>query len=401
MNAEVQKYDVVIVGAGPSGLSFAASLRDLPLRIALIERLGEATLADPPYDGREIALTQRSARLLRELGIWERFPAEDLSPLRGARVLNSTMPDGLELLPKGPKAAVDLGYLISNHHIRRAAYENVRGQANLTLLADSEVESVATDDAGGRVTLSGGRMLEARLIVAADTRFSSTRRAMGIPARHQDFGKSMLVCCMQHERAHDHIACEWFGDHQTLAVLPMNGKRASIVLTLRHADVERLRQMPAAGFEREMNRRLNDRLGPMTLQSERYTYPLVAVYPERFHATRYVVIGDAAVGMHPVTAHGFNFGLRGAHTLAGLLSNACSRRQDIGATRLLAEYDRQHRRATRPLYLATNAVVGLYTADSPPARFLRRALMTVASRTPPIASLLSALLMEDSAALRR
>jgi ubiquinone biosynthesis UbiH/UbiF/VisC/COQ6 family hydroxylase len=401
MSKASAQFDILIVGAGPSGLCFAAALRRLPLRIALVERLGAAVLADPPYDGREIALTQRSVRLLRDLGVWDRLPAAGVAPLRGARVLNGNAPSGLDLRPRGSASDGELGYLVSNHLIRRAAFENVAAQQGLTLLTDSDVAAVATDAGDARVTLADGSTLQAKLVVAADTRFSSTRRAMGIPARHQDFGKSMLVCCMEHAEPHEQIATEWFGEHQTLAVLPMNGNRSSIVLTLRHADIEALRKMPREAFEREMLQRSANRLGHMTLASERFAYPLVAVYPERFHATRYAVIGDAAVGMHPVTAHGFNFGLRGSDSLARRISAAVDRREDIGSPRLLAAYDSEHRRATRPLYLATNAVVGLYTADSPPARLLRGALLRVASRTPPIASLLSSLLMEGGAVPRR
>jgi len=103
------------------------------------------------------------------------------------------------------------------------------------------------------------------------------------------------------------------------------------------------------------------------------------------------------VGMHPVTAHGFNFGLSGQFVLAGLLAAACARDADVGADRLLREYESIHRRATRPLYLATNAIVGLYTTESFPARFLRRALLHAARRTPPIASLLSSFLTAEGA----
>jgi ubiquinone biosynthesis UbiH/UbiF/VisC/COQ6 family hydroxylase len=393
------QYDIVIVGAGPSGLCFAASLRELPLRVALIERLGAAALADPPYDGREIALTQRSARLLRDLGIWERLPVVDVSPLRGARVLNGEAPAGLDIRP-GAKASAELGYLVSNHLIRRAAHANVRDQARLTLLADTGVESVTTDEGAAHVTLSDGNVLGAKLVVAADTRFSETRRAMGIAARHHDFGKSMLVCRLQHALPHEHIALEWFAHLQTLALLPLNGDRSSAVLTLPHGDIERLRQLPVEHFNSEITQRFMNRFGPMSLASERFAYPLVAVYPERFYATRYATIGDAAVGMHPVTAHGFNFGLRGQATLARLIAAACRQGEDIGAERLLRQYDSEHRRATRPLYLATNAIVSLYTAESLPARMLRGALLRIASHTPPVAAMISAILMQDAALTR-
>lgn len=69
------RFDVIIVGAGPAGLSFARSLASTGLNIAVIEKLPERVLADPPADGRDIALTHFSVELLKELGAWSRFPA--------------------------------------------------------------------------------------------------------------------------------------------------------------------------------------------------------------------------------------------------------------------------------------------------------------------------------------
>jgi ubiquinone biosynthesis UbiH/UbiF/VisC/COQ6 family hydroxylase len=395
MSAETLSFDLVIVGAGPAGLCFARALRDSGLRIGLVERHDAAALATPGYDGREIALTLRSARTLRDLGVWDRLPAADLAPLRTARILNGLSTDGLDVSPTA-RGETELGYLISNHHIRRAAFEEVRDQPNVTLLAGTTVSSVATDSSRGRVTLADGRVLEARLVVAADTRFSETRRAIGIPARHRDFGKTMLVCKMALETPHESVATEWFGHDQTLAVLPLNDNRASIVVTLRHIEIEALKRLPVEEFEREMQRRFLSRLGRMKLESERYAYPLVGVYPSRFTATRYAAVGDAAVGMHPVTAHGFNLGLVGTDTLARILCAAAAGGRDIGAATLLDRYDREHRRATLPLYLATNAVVALYTTDSPPARFLRGALLGFARRATPVSTVLSGLLMQGA-----
>ena len=395
MAVDLLSFDLVIVGAGPAGLCFARALRDSGLRIALVERLDATALADPPYDGREIALTQRSARILQNLGVWARLPAGDLAPLRAARVLNGLSTAGLDVTPTA-RGATELGYLISNHHIRRAAFEEVRDQPNVTLLPGTTVSAVTTDTSGGRVTFADGRVLEARLVVAADTRFSETRRAIGIPARHRDFGKTMLVCKMALENPHEAVATEWFGHEQTLAVLPLNDNRASIVVTLRHVEIDALRRLPVADFERELERRFLSRLGRMSLESERYAYPLVGVYPGRFTATRYAAVGDAAVGMHPVTAHGFNLGLIGTDTLAGLLGAAAADGHDIGAATLLERYDREHRRATLPLYLATNAIVALYTTDSPPARLLRGALLGLARRATPVSAVLSGLLMQGA-----
>lgn len=50
------QFDIIIVGAGPAGLSLVRSLAGCGLSIAIIEQQERETLADPAYDGREIAL---------------------------------------------------------------------------------------------------------------------------------------------------------------------------------------------------------------------------------------------------------------------------------------------------------------------------------------------------------
>ena len=82
----------------------------------------------------------------------------------------------------------------------------------------------------------------------------------------------------------------------------------------------------------------------MESTGKRHSYPLVAVYAHRFHAQRFALMGDAAVGMHPVTAHGFNFGLRGADRFVTQIKSAASVGGDIGAEHVLERYGTRSRR---------------------------------------------------------
>jgi ubiquinone biosynthesis UbiH/UbiF/VisC/COQ6 family hydroxylase len=240
------------------------------------------------------------------------------------------------------------------------------------------------------VTFEDRRVLSASLAVAADTRFSETRRAAGIRATAEDFGRTMLVCRMQHTEPHHQTAWEWFDYGQTLAVLPLNGGCSSVVITVDELHARQLQQLSEEEFSSDVERRLRGRLGTMRLISKRCAYPLVSVYAHQFVAQRYALIGDAAVGMHPVTAHGFNLGLLGAQTLAREITAAASRGDDIGAPDLLARYERAHRRATRPLYLATNALVKLYTDAAPPMRLVRHGLLRLATRITPFRKAIAA-----------
>ena len=215
----------------------------------------------------------------------------------------------------------------------------------------------------------------------------------------RDFGRVMMVCRVAHDLPHDHVATEWFDYGQTIAMLPLNrdelhGEQSSFILTLPAHAMDQVMALDDAAFGAEATRRYRGRLGEMRLVSTRHTYPLVSVYAARFTATRFALMGDAAVGMHPVTAHGFNFGLRGADALARRIRAAASAGRDIGATDLLRGYDREHWLATRPTYLATNATALLYADERLPARILRDAALRVGNLVPPFRRLITAHLME-------
>jgi len=377
------QVDIAIVGAGPAGLCFARTLARAGLSILVIEQQSLDSLREPPFDGREIALTQRSMRILHELGVWQRLGPADVSPLRTARVLNGQSLHGLRVTPNSD-AEDALGYLVPNHCIRRAAYASIEHEPNVTLVCGTSVEVVMPGDDAAHLRLSSGAEVTAKLVVAADSRHSRVRREAGIAADLHDFGKTMLVCRMALEQPHHDEALEWFGHHQTLAALPLNNAEASIVLTLPPHDIQRVMAMDDNAFQADMRRRFDGRFGDMRLTSTRHAYPLVGVYARRFVAQRLALIGDAAVGMHPVTAHGFNLGLRSVEALGGLIAQAASNRGDIAAAELLRRYQGMHRRATWPLYAATTAIVAVYTSETPAARLARTTLLRASQALPPV-----------------
>lgn len=380
--------DVAIAGAGPVGLCLARALSGHGLSVALVDPQSAKALADPPFDGREIALTHSSRRSMQALGLWSAIAADDISVLRDARISDGDSAFALDVTAADGGQS-ELGWLVPNHVIRKAAHDAVSTCADVTLLAGVGVEAVSTGEEAVDVTLADGRQLQARLLVAADSRFSRTRRLLGIGARSRDFGKTMLVCRVEHEHPHQHIARECFGLGQTLALLPLNGQRSSVVLTLPPREMDTLLALDDEAFCTELTRRSQGRLGRLHQPGSRHAYPLVGVYADRFVAHRAALVGDAAVGMHPVTAHGFNLGLLGQERLAREILAAHQRGDDIADAAALQRYQRGHRLASRPLYLATGLVVGLYTDDRAPARLLRGAALRVAQAVTPFRRLIA------------
>ncbi len=390
------EFDVAIVGGGPAGLALAAALRDTALSVAVIDRAAASALADPADDGREIALTRHSVNLLASLDAWRRIPPASVAPLREAQVLNGPSAYAMRLDP-AVSARADgspLGRFVPNAAIRRALHEVAIAEGRATLLDGARVDALRCDGDRRRLALADGRAVSARLVVLADGRMSPSRTRAGIGARVTRFGQTMVVCRMRHERPHRGISTAWFDYGRTLSILPLNGQRCSAVLALPEDEAASLLALDAAGFSSRVTRLFGARLGPMTKDGAPHAVPVVTTYADRFVAPRLALVGDAAVGMHPVTAHGFNLGLAGIDTLAGLVRQAAARGQEIGADGLLGRYEQAHRRATWVTYQATSAIVRLYGTDALPARVLRDAGLRLGNTLPFLRRTVMAKMME-------
>ena len=384
--------DILVVGAGPAGLSFAAELAGSGLKITLIEKSPLEILQNPPYDGREIALTHLSREIMQRLGMWDLIPKDEIYPLRDAKVLNGQSDYQLHF-PQPTQARGEpadcLGYLISNHNIRKAAYEIASKLDNVTILTGTGVKEVKTSEDEAQVILENGEVLSGRLLLAADSRFSQTRRQLGISSDMHDYSRTMFVCRMKHTLSNQHTAYECFHYGRTIALLPLEEHLTNTVITVDSDKADTIKKMSPEELAASVKEQLKGRLGDMELVSTIHNYPLVGMIAQRFYGKRSALIGDAAVGMHPVTAHGFNLGLSSADLLAKLILEAEQRGQDIGAASLLEKYSTKHMLHAQPIYHGTNMLLKLFTNETAPAKILRGLVLRASNNFPPLKKLIT------------
>src|SRR6056300_1728109 len=232
-------YDIAIIGAGPAGLSFAASLGDSGLKVAVIEKSPKKVIANPKQDGREWSNTHQTRSILTDLGVWEKIDPNEISPITEAKVFDGDSPSLLNFKPDD--SSVDaLGYLVPSEHIKKALFEAVIEQKNINFLFETSVEDIKTDDSSAKLILGDKSKLEVSLVVAADSRFSSTSRKMGIPTVMKDYSKTMIITRMSHENPHNGAALEWFDYGQTLALLPLSGNTSSVVWTVENSKADEI-----------------------------------------------------------------------------------------------------------------------------------------------------------------
>lgn len=380
--------DIIVVGAGPAGLAFARYFKGSRLSITILEKAPLEAIAQPKYDGREIALTHHSKEILQNLGAWQRFNHDDIYTLKDAKVYSGSFDYALHFkVPKDLLAltSIDrLGNLISNHNIRQALYDEVSTLPNVQILTNINIQDIKTTPRQAAVTLKDGTILTSKLLIGADSRLSFVRRELGIGAMMNDFGRTVIVFRVSHPLSNEATAQECFLYGRTLALLPLTETMTNCVITLDNTQAPKLLAMSDDELALEVQRMMNDKLGKLTIAGTIHHYPLMGVHAKTFVSTRAALIGDSAVGMHPVTAHGFNLGLMSADILATLILQANEQNKDIGSDSLLRSYDHRHQRHTRPLYHGTNAMVSLFTNDAKPMHAVRDIALRVSNHLPPI-----------------
>tara|TARA_B100000029_G_scaffold271208_1_gene266343 strand:+ start:6137 stop:7330 length:1194 start_codon:yes stop_codon:yes gene_type:complete len=377
------KFDIAIIGAGPTGIAFACGLSNTNLKVVIIDKQTKESISNPIIDGREIALTHHSVKILKKLKVWNYIPRKTISIIKEARVLDGDSKYFLNFAHQEIRRDC-LGFLIPNYIIRKNLYKRLINLPNISLINKAECLSVNVDDKYASLKLSNGKKIKASLVVAADSRFSKIRSKMGISAYISDFNKSMIVCRMQHEKPHKNIAYEFFRYKQTQATLPYIKNQSGIVTTANKDLTDELMEMDNKNFNKEIQNSFGNFFGKMKLLGKRYSYPMITTYTKKFVSHRFALIGDAAVGMHPVTAHGFNLNLKGLEILINEIKKAINDKADIGLESILKNYQNKLHKAAAPIYLATNSIVNLYTSNILPAKLTRQFILRFVNTVKPV-----------------
>ena len=363
-------YDIAIIGSGPNGDALACALADTNLKIVIIDKQPLKTLENPKIDGRDIALTHRSINVLKEIGFWDLIPNNLISKINKAKIFDGDSAYSLNFENKNINKD-HLGCLIPNFLIKKTLKKLLKKRKNIFSI-ESEIIDFYNERGFNSILLSNKKKIKASLIIGADTRFSYSRSKMGISSFVKDFKKNMIVCRMKIENIHNNTAYEFFKYNKTLALLPYVNNEASIIITDTKKNTEKLLKLKKKDFNFEIENNFNSIFGKMHLIGKRYSYPMITVYSKKFTSNRFALIGDAAVGMHPVTAHGFNLGLQGITILSKEIKSALKNNIDIGSNFVLNKYQYKMHLAAIPLYFGTNTIVQLYTNTSRPAKIARK-----------------------------
>ena len=376
------RYDVVVVGGGMIGLSLACAAARVGLDVAVIERVAFESLNSSSFDGRASAIALGSQRMLAAIGVWK-YMVSSAQPILDIRV--SDRESLLHLhFDHNELDGVAFGYMVENGKIRDALLEAANQYSNLDIIAPHTVVAIERSVGNAAVTLDNRRVVKAPLIVACDGRRSPLRAMVGIRAPGWTYPQNAIVCTIEHQFSHGGIAHEKFLSGGPFAVLPLLGKRASLVWTEEANLAEELYALDDKNFDIEVNKRLGSFLGDAHTIGARYHYPLAMHHAEQYVDHRIALVGDAAHGVHPIAGQGLNMGLRDVAALTEVLVNNIRLGLDHGTMEVLQHYERWRRIDNLSMVAVTDALNRLFVAEGTMIKISRKVGLAAVNRLPPL-----------------
>jgi 2-octaprenyl-6-methoxyphenol hydroxylase len=376
---------IVIGGGAFAGLALALALRqglgpDLPIVVA-----DPALGTRPSRDPRATAIVAACRRLFETIGVWEKVSG-GAQPILDMVVTDSKLEDATRPVFLTFSGNVEPGepfaHMVENRFLIDALVE--RAAAEGVDLRGLAVADFSTSSGGVDVTLSDGSLIAASLLVAADGARSKLRERAGIVTHGWDYDQSGIVITVGHDRDHHGRAEEHFLPAGPFAILPLSGKRSSLVWTEKRAEAARIVSLGEEEFRGELERRFGLHLGEVKALDKPRAFPLGYFVARSFIGERLALVGDAAHVIHPIAGQGLNMGLKDVAALAEVIVDAARLGIDPGQVDVLERYQRWRRFDTMAMGFATNSLNFLFSNESTLLRTVRDIGLGLVDRAPPL-----------------
>jgi 2-octaprenyl-6-methoxyphenol hydroxylase len=375
---------ILIVGGGHTGLLLALTLDHAGLPVTVVEAQPLETIMAAPFDGRALALMHGSRRVLDGLGLWPAF-ADIAEPVRGVRVRDQGTGASIafDAAALGEQA---LAYGITNRALRRRLLELCRARG-IALLAPARLAGLRRHADAIIATLGDGSELGAALVVGADGRGSLVRELARIGARRWRYPQSAITFALRLKQPHDHCVHEFLRPAGPLALLPIGPDLCSITWVETRAVAEQLLRLEPESLLLELQDRVEIDLEGASLCGQPTGHPLSGLQAARYGAPRVALVGDAAHGLHPIHAQGFNLAVRDVAALAEVVVEGVRAGVDPGGPDALLRYDRLRRADAWLTVGLTDGLNRLFSTDLAAARLVRGLGFAAIDRLPSLKQL--------------
>ena len=360
-------YDVIIIGAGLTGLTLAHALVQHNISVALIEKNPFPSLnkknAAQPQDGRALALSLSAQNILQHLGLWQALESSAL-PIKAVHVSEQGAYGKVRLCATD-MGWLALGYIVPYAGLGESLLQAVQSAAQIKIFSQTEVIGLEEMDAqtrsvSVRTAANETLTLTGRLIVLAEGNTANIKESVGFAPTESKREQQVIVADVVTTQAHNNIAYQRFTNKGILAILPRAQHKVTVVWTINNA-LEEWQALSDDAWLLRLQNSFGHKLGFFKAVGPRHYYPVRQFSIEHPYQARLLLLGNAAHTLSPVAAQGFNLTLRDIALLVELLSQAHQAQQDIGDLELLKNYQALRKSDQKTVYHFTDKLIEIFS----------------------------------------
>ena len=409
--AKLTDQQVLIVGGGHVGLSFALLLAHHGIANTLLEKNSYPEISPEDdrsrshyLDSRNTALSRRTVQIYQEIGLWNELQSH------ACRIDSVQISEqgsfGKAQLNKADERVESFGQVMENAWLGRKLLLAAQNEPLITIIDNAEVITIDQQSDGVTLTFNyyngseGEQQLQGSVLVACDGRDSNIRQLLDIGTSTYDYQQTAIVGVVETDQPHEHMAIERFSPAGPLAVLPLTdpdgdgndeyqtGYRRSVVWVCPTGEEQQYLK-DDAHFLATLQQAFGERAGKFTAAGRRGAYPLTRVLAKSQVDGRCVIMGNAAHTLHPVAGQGFNLCMRDAHVLAQMMSAQVMKGADIGDKQLLKRYEKSRQTDQKRVIRFCDAVVHGFTHPNPAIKLARNVALVAFDKLPNIKPLVA------------
>ena len=342
-----KSYDVIIIGGGIVGLSFALTLAQATseMKIAIID---QKPLIAPKltkhYDSRVFAINLASKQLFEHMHCFEAMAEQRISPYRSMYVWDGVAKGAIRFDAQDV-AQAELGFIIENQVILHSLYQQLAIQENIELIDQTNIETIHTlENDGSELIIEKDKSYTTQLLIGADGAQSWLRNQIKIPMTSWPYRHHALVTTVNTEKSHQQTAWQCFTKEGPLAFLPLDDvTTCSIVWSVSEEKAKQLQSISDQQFCSQLAQAFEYRLGSITHCQPRVIFPLSMRHAQAYVKPGIALLGDAVRTIHPLAGQGLNLGLNDVACLSKIIIRRFLQRKAIGSLKGLREYERSRK----------------------------------------------------------
>ena len=369
-----KKYEIVVVGGGMVGATFAISLSKIlesdcpPILVVEAASVENQEHSAPSYDARSTALSFGSRTILENSGIWEDLN-EVVEPINEIQISDKGHFGSTRLSCKEQNVDA-LGYVIENSDLGAVLSARLESSLAIDFFSSGEIRKASPTQNGMRLIIDRGKVsyqVDAKLMVLADGGRSPICQQLGIQKFLKNYEQRAIIANVSPQKPHKNIAFERFTPNGPFAMLPLRSfdeqNRCSMVCVANEQESEEIMQMTKGQLIATLQEKFGSRLGKINHIGERYDFPLKLSIAKEQVRPGLVLLGNVAHTLHPVAGQGMNLALRDIHVLVNCLYRGIKRQINPGDMSLLQGYIDERLFDHEKTISFTDNVVGLFSSN--------------------------------------